>query len=128
MAVCEGGLQNLARETPGKGASPWTPATSTMVAARSRRADRFLDDLRRTASTWRDHEERDVQLRLVEARAVAEDAGMFAETLAVVRGDDQPRLLEDPASLQLVDQLPELLVEVRDAIVVGVDGEGHPLG
>ena len=91
-------------------------------------ADRLVDDLLRRAPPGRDDQERDVQLGLVEARPVAEDAGMLAETLAVVRGDDQPGLLEDPAPVQLVDQLPELLIEVRDAIVVGVGGECDALG
>src|SRR4051794_11774576 len=36
-ATRDGGFQNLARETPGNGAPDPTPATSTMVAARSRR-------------------------------------------------------------------------------------------
>src|SRR5262249_56431578 len=38
------------------------------------------------------------------------------------------RLLQNATPLELVDQLPELLVEIRDAIVVCVDGELHALG
>ena len=73
--------------------------------------------------TGRNDQERNVQLGLVEARAVAEDAGVLAEAFAVVRRDDQPGSLEDAAAPQLVEQLPELLVEVGDAIVIGVDDE-----
>ena len=69
-----------------------------------------------------------MQLGLVETRTMAENAGMLTETLAVVRGDDQPGLLQNPASLQLVDQLPELLIEIRDAVVISVDRKRHTLG
>ena len=69
-----------------------------------------------------------MQLGLVKTLAVAENAGVLAETFAMVRGDDQPGLLQNPAPVQLVDQLAELLVEVRDAIVISVGGEGHALG
>ena len=69
-----------------------------------------------------------MQLGLVETRAVAENAGVLAETFAMVRGDDQPGSLQDPAPVQLVDQLAELLIEIRDAIVIGVGGECHALG
>ena len=54
---------------------------------------------------------------------MAEDAGMLAEALAVVGGDDHPGRLQDAPAAQLVDQSAELLVEVRDAIVVGVADE-----
>ena len=66
-----------------------------------------------------------MELRLVEARPVAEDAGMLAEALAVVRGDDHPGPLEDAAALELVDQPAQLLIEVRDAVVVGVADEAR---
>ena len=69
-----------------------------------------------------------MQLGLVETLPVAEDAGMFAETLAMVRHDDQPGILEDSATAQLVNQLPELLIEIGDAIVIGIGGELHALG
>ncbi len=51
---------------------------------------------------------------------MAEYAGVLAETFAMVRGDDQPGSLQEPATIQLVNQLPELLIEVGDAIVIGV--------
>ena len=69
-----------------------------------------------------------MQLGLVKTRAVAENAGVLAETFAMVRGDDQPGLLQNPAPLQLVDQLPDLLIEIRDAIVISVGGKCHALG
>ncbi len=39
-----------------------------------------------------------MKLRLVEARPVAEHAGMFAKALAVVRDDDDPGMVEDRAT------------------------------
>ena len=69
-----------------------------------------------------------VQLGLIETLAVAENAGVLTETFAVVRGDDQPCSLQDPAPVKLVDQLPELLIEIRDAIVISVGGKCHILG
>ena len=47
-----------------------------------------------------------MQLGLIETRAVAENAGVLAEALTVVRGDDQPGSLQNAASPQLVDSLP----------------------
>ena len=38
-----------------------------------------------------------MQLGLVETLAVAENAGVLTETFAMVRGDDQPGLLQNPA-------------------------------
>ena len=64
-----------------------------------------------------------MELRLVETRPVQEHTGMFAEALAVVRGDDHPGPLEDRAAIELVDQPAELLVKVRDAVVVRVASE-----
>ena len=58
---------------------------------------------------------------------MAVDAGVLAEALAMVGGDDQPGPLQDPRR-PAVDQLADLLVEIGHAIVVGVDGEGHFLG
>ena len=69
-----------------------------------------------------------MQLGLVETLAVAENAGVLAETFAVVRGDEQPGIVQNPAPAQLVNQPPELFIEIRDAIVIGVDGECHAPG
>ena len=69
-----------------------------------------------------------MQLGLVKTLAVAENAGVLAETLAMVRGDDQPGSLQNSAAVQLVDQFPDLLIEVRDAIVISVGGKRHTLG
>ena len=59
-----------------------------------------------------------MDLRLIEARSMPEDAGMLAKALAVVPGDNHPGSIENPSSLQFVDQPAELLVQVRDAVVV----------
>ena len=59
-----------------------------------------------------------MELRLVKTRPVPEHAGFFAETFAVIRGDDHPGPLENRTAIELVDQPAELLIEVRDAVVV----------
>ena len=69
-----------------------------------------------------------MQLGLVETHAVAKIAGVLTEAFTMVRGDDQPGSLQNPTPVQLVDQLAELLIEIRDAIVISVDGECHALG
>ena len=55
-------------------------------------------------------------------------AGVLAEAFAMVRGDDQPGSLQSPAVFQFVDQLAELLIEIRDAIVISVGGKCHTRG
>ena len=47
-----------------------------------------------------------MQLGIIETAAVNENAAMFSETLAVVRGDDQPGFFQNPTPVQLVDSLP----------------------
>ena len=54
---------------------------------------------------------------------MAEDAGMLAEALAVVGGDDHPGRFEDRTSTELVEQSAQLFIEVRDAVIVGVAGK-----
>ena len=65
-------------------------------------ADRLGDDPLRGRPRGNDHQ-RDVELGLIQARPVPEDAGMLAEALAMVRGDDHPGPFEDAATLELVD-------------------------
>ena len=48
------------------------------------------------------------------------DARLFTEALAVVRRDDQPGRFKDATALQFVDQPAQLLVQIRDAVVIGV--------
>ena len=48
---------------------------------------------------------------------------VLAELLAVVRGDDHVRVLQEPTPLQLVEQATELVVEEGDAIMVTVAGQ-----
>ena len=45
---------------------------------------------------------------------------MFAKTLAVVRDEDHPGLVEDGPTFKLVDQPPQLLIQVGDAVIVSV--------
>src|SRR5262249_47311365 len=85
----------------------------------------LFDDLLGRAFTRRNDQQRHVKLRLVETLAVAENTGVLAEALAMVGGDDQPGLFENSAPVQLVDQLPELLIEIRDAIVISVSDKCH---
>ena len=56
-----------------------------------------------------------------------EDAWMLAEAFAVVRGDDQPCTLEASAVFQLVDQTTQAFVEVGDAVVISIGGQGDLL-
>ena len=55
-------------------------------------------------------------------RAVAEVAGL-AEELAVVGGHDHQGVIEDALPVQLVEEFAEGIVEIGDAVVVGVPGE-----
>ena len=58
-----------------------------------------LSDGSAATGVWRrrgDDQQWDVDLGLIEARAVAKDVRLFTETLAVVGGDDQPGPFEDP--------------------------------
>ena len=64
-----------------------------------------------------------MELRLVKTRPMPEHAGVFAEAFPVIGGDDDPGPPEDGAAVQFVDQPAELLVQVRDAVVVGIAGE-----
>ncbi len=64
-----------------------------------------------------------MELRLVETRSVPEHAGFFAETLAVIRGDDHPGTIENGTAIEFVDQLAKLLIEVGDAVIVRVETE-----
>lgn len=79
---------------------------------------RLLDHLFGRGTPGGNDQEWDVQLGPIETRTVAEHARVFTETLAVVRGDDQPGSIEDTSTLEFVEQLPELFIEVGDAIVV----------
>ena len=104
---------------------PPEPVKSTIVAARSRRLTASLT-ARFGALPPGNDEQRNVELGFVETRAVNENAGVLAETFAVVRGDDQPGSLQNSAAVQLVDQLADLLIKIRDAIVISVGGKAIP--
>ena len=67
-------------------------------------AHRLLDDLFGRAAAGGNDQKRNVQLGLIETRAVAENAGVLAETFTVVRGDDQPGSLQNTAPVELVEQ------------------------
>ena len=88
-------------------------------------AHRLLDDLFGRAAPRRNDQERNVQLALIEAIAMAENARVLAEAFTVVRGDEEPGLLQNAARLELVKQLPDLLIEDRDAIVIRGGGKGY---
>jgi hypothetical protein len=64
-----------------------------------------------------------VQLRLIKTDNISEYIFLFTETLAVDRGDNDPGVLQNAARLELIYQPSHLLVEIRDAVVVGGDGE-----
>ena len=96
----------------------------TIVAARSRRLHGLGHDPRRRTVARRDDHQGNVKLGPVKTRSVEEHSGMFAEAFAVVGGDDHPGLFEDGAAVELVDEPAELLVQVRDAIIVAVAKRG----
>ncbi len=85
-------------------------------------ADGLFDDLLARDSTRRTDDERDVQLGIIQARTMTEAAGVLTEAFAVVCHDDQPGPFQRPQALECIQQPPELLIEVCNAIVV------RPLG
>src|ERR1700722_9861060 len=64
-----------------------------------------------------------MELGLVQPRPVPEHAVILAETLAMIRGDDHPRMFKNGTTLELVNQTTKLLVEIRNAIVVRITTE-----
>ena len=93
------------------------------MAARSRKLAGSVDDSWRRASRGGNDHKRNMELGLVETRPVPEDAGLFAEALAVIRGDDDPGPLEDGTTSEFIDQTAELLVEIGDTVIVRVASE-----
>ena len=63
------------------------------------------------------HDERHARQLLVQRLAVRPPE-VLVELLSVVGDEDDDRVLEDSTSLQLVDQLPELAREAKDAAVI----------
>ena len=63
-----------------------------------------------------------MDLLRVQAEAVIEHA-VLAELLPVVGRDDHERLLEHPATLELIEQRTDLPIEGGDAVVVCVAGQ-----
>ena len=64
---------------------------------------------------------------IVQAPRVAEEL-VLSEMLAVVGGHDDNRVAEYAAALEFHEELPELFIEVGDAVVVGVDRQLHFVG
>ena len=88
-----------------------------MVAGRSRRLT-VWGTTRPAAARIKDHQW-DSDLVEIEGGAVPEDL-MIAEPLAVVRGDDHHRVVKQPLAGKFIEQLPELLIEESDAVVVAI--------
>ena len=53
---------------------------------------------------------------------------MIAEMLAMIRGDDDQRVVEHPARSQLIEEGPQLPIEIINAIVIYVDCHLHVSG
>jgi len=66
-----------------------------------------------------DHDQGNMDLRLVKAEPVAE-VTVFAELFTVVGGENQQGLFQHTPALQLADQPAQLVVERGDAVVVAV--------
>src|SRR5262245_2477622 len=76
----------------------------------------------------RKNQQRNVELLRIQALPVSEQS-MLTERLAMVGRDDDQCVLEHPASVELVDESPDLGIEVADAVIIGVSGEhGVSLG
>ena len=60
----------------------------------------------------------------VQAETVVEDS-VFAELFPVIRRDDHERIAQHTAPVEFIEQRPDLTVEGRDAVVVGVAGQLH---
>ena len=115
--------KNWASDSPGNGEPDSRSSTSTIVAARSRRLTVSLTTRLEADATRGNDQERNMQLGLIETRSVAEYTGVLAETLAVIRDDNQPGSIQHAAPAQFVHQLADLLVEVRDAVVISIGGK-----
>src|SRR5262245_18867441 len=60
----------------------------------------------------------------VETEPMIEHA-VLAELLPMVRGDDDERIPQQAAALELIEQRADLPIQGRDAIVVGVASQLH---
>ena len=49
---------------------------------------------------------------------------MIAEVLAVIRGDDHQGIVEHAAPAEFLEEHPQPLIEIRNAIVIDIGG--HP--
>ena len=64
-----------------------------------------------------------MQLGVIKRRAVGENARVLTKALPMVRSDDQPGFFKNTSPVKFVDQLSDLLVEVRNAVVICGRGE-----
>ena len=59
---------------------------------------------------------------------MAKNISMFAKAFAVVGNDDQPGVFQNAAPVERVDQFTDLLVEIGNAVVVGIGSERNARG
>ena len=123
-----GSFQNRASDAPGNG----EPAALTRDIDNGRRhvaqTHHFCGDPAAHRSAGRTDQEWNVQLGVIQTRAVREITGVLAEALAVVGDNEEPCPFTQPASIERIEQNAELLVEISDAIVIGIDGKRHARG
>ena len=93
-----------------------------MVAGRSRRLTTLPHDPRRPAARRQDDQERHADLRAIETLAVVEQI-VLPQSFAMIGGDDHQRSIEHAAPLQVVEQLAQPLVQIGEAVVIGVSSQ-----
>ena len=80
------------------------------------------DGLPRVCSAGEEDEQGDADLRVVEAAGVPVER-VLAQVFPVIGGDDHQGIVQSSGPLQVVEEQAELLVEVGDAVIVGVEDE-----
>ncbi len=119
--------QQRVSDEPGKGDSLFHPSRSTIVLGTSRRLTGSAMTTPRGTRGRIAHQERDVNLGLVQARAMAKLA-VLAELFPVIGRDDQQRAVELTPPAQFTDQLTQRMVQRRDAVVVRIPRKRYGLG
>ena len=103
---------------------PFSPSRSTTVAGISRKLTG--DAITRPSGTRlgiHDHQRHADHLP-VQAASVEEQA-VIAEMFAMIGRDDHQGIVENAAAAKLVEQDSQLTIEIKDTVVVNIDGHLH---